>query len=95
MSYAVVVTKVDPKTKKEAQATAEKLGLSLSAVIKGFLKQFIRTKTVTFSVQEEEVPSEYLIKTIKQAEKDWKAGKGSPLFKTGEEAVAWLEKQGL
>ena len=36
-----------------------------------------------------------LLKVMKQAEKDWKAGKGSPLFKTGEEAVAWLEKQGL
>lgn len=95
MSYEVISIKVDPLTKKEARYTAEKLGLSLSAVIKGFLKQFIRNKTITFSADEGEEPSEYLIKTIKQAEKDWKAGKGSPIFKTGEEAVAWLEKQGL
>lgn len=46
-------------------------------------------------VKENEEPSEYLIKAMKQAEKDWKAGKGSPIFKTGEESVAWLEKQGL
>lgn len=96
MNYAVVVTKVDPKTKKAAQITAEKLGLSLSAVIKAFLKQFIRTKTVTFSVQEEgEYPSEYLIKSIRQAEKDRKAGKASPIFETGEEAVKWLTEQGI
>lgn len=95
MSYAVVVTKVDPKIKKEAQATAEKLGLSLSAVIKAFLKQFVRTKTVTFSVEEDEIPNEYLIKTINKAEKDRKAGKGSPIFRTGEEAVKWLEEQGI
>lgn len=95
MNYAVVVTKIDPQTKKEAQATAKKLGLSLSAVIKAFLKQFVRTKTVTFSAIESKEPSEYLIKAMKQAEKDWKAGRGSPVFKTGEEAVAWLEKQGL
>ena len=33
--------------------------------------------------------------SICQAEKDWLAGKTSPAFKTGEEAVAWLEKQGI
>lgn len=95
MSYAVISIKVDPVTKREAQKLSERLGLSLSAVVKGFLKQFIKTKTITFSASEGEEPSEYLIKAMKQSEKDWKAGKGSPLFKTGEEAVAWLEKQGL
>lgn len=94
MSYAVVTTKVDPQMKKEAQKTAEALGVPLSLVIKGFLKQFIKTKTVTFSAEAEE-PSEYLIKSIKQAEKNLKEGKHSPVFKTGKEAVAWLEKQGI
>ena len=93
MNYAVVNTKVDPKTKKEAQETAEKLGMPLSVVIKAFLKQFIKTKTVTFSASDE-YPSEYLIKTIKQAERDRKAGKGSPVFKTGREAIKWLKEQG-
>ncbi len=55
----------------------------------------LKTKTVTFSVETEEIPSVRLIKSIKQAEKDLQEGKGSPVFKTGEEAVAWLEKQGL
>ncbi len=95
MSYAVVVTKVDPKTKKEAQATAEKLGLSLSAVIKAFLKQFIRTRTVTFSAQGEEIPNEYFKRTLEKARKNWRQGKGSPIFHTGEDAVKWLEKQGI
>lgn len=94
MSYAVVTTKVDPQTKKQAQETAERLGMPLSVVIKAFLKQFIRTQSVSFGVQDEE-PSEYLKNAIRQAEKDWKAGKTSPAFKTGEEAVAWLEKQGI
>lgn len=94
MSYAVVTAKVDPQTKKEAQKTAERLGMPLSVVIKAFLKQFIRTQSVSFGVLDEE-PSEYLKNAIRQAEKDWKAGKASPAFKTGEEAVAWLEKQGI
>jgi len=94
MNYAVVTTKVDPQTKKEAQKTAEKLGMPLSVVIKAFLKQFVRTQSVEFSARDEE-PSEYLVRTIKQAEKDLKEGKASPTFRTGEEAVKWLEKQGV
>ncbi len=94
MNYTVVSAKIDPQTKKEAMATANALGMPLSVVIKAFLKQFIRTKTVTFSAAGEE-PSEYLKSAIRQAEKDYKAGKVSPAFKTGKEAVAWLEKQGI
>jgi addiction module RelB/DinJ family antitoxin len=94
MGYAVITTKIDPQTKKQAQKTAEELGMPLSVVIKAFLKQFIKTKSVEFTARDEE-PGEYLKNAIRQAEKDWKAGKTSPAFKTGEEAVAWLEKQGI
>lgn len=93
MNYTVVATKVDPQTKKRAQDTADELGMPLSVVIKAFLKQFIRTKSVTFSAAEE--PSEYLLSVVKQAREDRKQGKASPIFDTGEEAVAWLEKQGI
>ena len=92
MSYTVVSTKIDPQIKKEAMATADSLGVPLSVVIKAFLKQFIRTKTVTFSMRDEE-PSEYLIQTIKQALKDKKDGKASPTFDNAEEAIAFLDKQ--
>ena len=94
MYNKVIIIKVEPATKREAQQTADVLGLSLSAVLKGFLKQFIRTKTVTFSATDEK-PSKYLIDMVKQAREDLGAGKASPTFKTGEEAVAWLEKQGI
>lgn len=94
MNYAVVITKIDLQTKKAAMKTADDLGLPLSVVIKAFLKQFIRTKSVTFGTSVED-PSEYLKNVIYQAEKDWKAGKTSPGFRTGEEAVVWLEKQGI
>jgi len=94
MSNAVVTIKVDPQTKKQAQKTAEELGMPLSVVIKAFLKQFIKTKTVEFTARDEQ-PSEYLKSIIAQAEENLKIGKHSPVFKTGEEAIAWLEKQGL
>jgi len=95
MSYAVVTTKVDPQTKKEAMATADELGMPLSVIIKAFLKQFIKTKTVTFSARNEEIPNEYFKRTLAKARKNWKEGKGSPVFRTGEEAVKWLEDQGI
>ncbi len=91
MNYAVVVTKIDPKTKREAQETAEQLGMPLSVVIKAFLKQFVRTKTVTFSMGEE-VPNEYLRQVLQQADKDLKAGKASPVFDNAKDAIAWLHR---
>jgi len=94
MNYEVVTTKVDPKTKKEAQETAERLGMPLSVVIKAFLKQFIRTQSVTFNARDEE-PNDYLKSVIKQAEENLRKGNHSQVFKTGKEAVAWLEKQGI
>ncbi len=94
MSYAVITTKVDPQTKKQAQKIAEELGMPLSVVIKVMLKDFIRTKSLAVNARDEE-PSAYLKKTIRKAEENWKKGKHSPIFKTGEEAVSWLEKQGI
>ena len=91
MNYAVVTTKVDPQTKKEAQKTAAELGMPLSVIIKAFLKQFIKTKSIEFSARDEE-PSEYLIRTIKQAEKDFKEGKASPVFDNAKDAIAWLHR---
>lgn len=93
MNYEVISIKVDPATKKRAQNAAEELGLSLSSVIKGFLKQFVRTKTITFSATSEE-PSEYLISAIKEARENRKRGKGSPIFTDIESDLKWLGKQG-
>lgn len=93
MYTAVINIKTEEETKREAQKLASKIGVSLSALLNAYLKQLIRTKRVEFDLNEE--PSEYLIKTIKKAEKNLKDGKASPVFRTGEEAVKWLEKQGI
>lgn len=93
MNYAVVTTKIDPQTKKEAMKTADELGLPLSVVIKAFLKQFINTKSITFSASEE--PSDYLKAVIKKAEENLKKGKHSPILRTPEEAISHLEKLGI
>lgn len=95
MNYAVVSIKLDPKTKKEAHKAAAKVGVPLSTILKGYIRDFIKTETVTFRAREPEIPNARTAKILRQAEKDWKEGKHSPIFETGEEAVAWLEKQGI
>ncbi len=94
MNTAVITTKIDLPTKRQAMKTAAKLGMPLSVVIKAFLKQFIRTESVTFSAQDE-IPNDYLKGLLRQAQEDLKAGKASPTFSSGKEAVAYLEKLGI
>ncbi len=93
MQTAIINIKTEPKVKKDAQKVADDMGLSLSSLINGLLKQVIRTKSVEFRVGE--TPSAYLKSAIKQAERNIKTGNHSPAFKTGKEAVEWLEKQGI
>ena len=89
MNTAVVNVKVEPEVKRQAQKVADELGLSLSAIIKGYLKELIRTKTVTFSANKEE-PTDYLLQSLKESEEDIKAGYVSPTFTNAEDAIEWL-----
>lgn len=76
--------------KKQAQKTANELGLSLSATIKVLLKQFIRTKQLSVGLTEK--PTEQLIKSLKQSDKDIKAGRITS-FKTGRDALTYLDRE--
>jgi len=93
MNTAVINIKTEPETKAKAQKIARQIGVSLSSLINTYLKKLVRTKKVEFDLKED--PSPYLIKMLKKADRDIKAGRVSPGFKTGEEAVEWLEKQGI
>lgn len=93
MNTAVINIKTEPQLKAKAQKVAQELGFSLSTLIKGYLKQLVKTKRITFSVDEE--PSEYLLSVIKKAKENRKKGKGSPTFDNAKDAIKWLEKQGI
>ncbi|MBI4118716.1 MAG: type II toxin-antitoxin system RelB/DinJ family antitoxin, partial [Parcubacteria group bacterium] len=45
----VINIKTDKDVKKNAQGVAEELGLSLSAVINAYLRQFVRNKEIHFT----------------------------------------------
>lgn len=93
MNTAVINIKTEENVKREAQNIASDLGISLSSLINAYLKQLVRTRRIEFDLGE--IPSEYLKSVIKKAEENYRKGKVSPSFKTGEEAVKWLEKQGI
>ncbi len=94
MNSAAGSITIEPKTKAEAQKVAKELGISLSVVINGLLKHFIRTKTVTFR-EYDEIPNKRTIAAMKKAEENYKAGKASPAFDNAKDAIAYLEKHGI
>lgn len=88
MNSTVINIKTDIKVKKEAQKIAADLGLSLSGAINGFLKQLIRNKAVLFTLNEN-VPSDYLLSSIKESQDERKAGKAYT-FKNNQAAIKKL-----
>jgi addiction module RelB/DinJ family antitoxin len=80
--------KIEPEVKAEAQKAAEEIGLSLSAVTKVLLKQFVRTRRL--SVGEEEIPNAYLRASLEQTRKDIEAGR-THVFKDAEEWLAYID----
>ncbi len=91
MNTAVINIKTQPEVKLKAQEIARQIGVSLSALINAYLKKLIRTKKVEFDLKEE--PSPYLVKMLKKAEKDIRAGRVSPAFDDVEDAIKWLHKK--
>jgi len=89
MNTAVINIKINPTLKKQARNIAEELGLSLSSLIKGYLKQLVRTKTVSFSLEEE--PTDYLLQALKESREDIKAGRVIS-FNKGSDAIRYLNK---
>jgi addiction module RelB/DinJ family antitoxin len=83
--------KIEPDIKREAQKTAENLGLSLSAVTKALLKQFIRTKRLSVGASDlPEIPNARTRAHLKQAEEDIKAGRGIK-FNNSKEVLSYLD----
>lgn len=88
MNTVIVNVKVDPNIKRQAQKVAGEMGLSLSALVNGFLKHLVKTKTVTFSASEE--PTPYLLRVLKESKEDIKAGRVIS-FKNPKDALSHLD----
>lgn len=95
MKTAVINIKIEPKIKERAKKIAANLGFSLSTIINGYLKYFIKTETIHFTSQPEGEPTRYMIRGLKAAEADRKAGRVSPVFYNTKDAITWLNKKDL
>ncbi|MGH7196111.1 MAG: type II toxin-antitoxin system RelB/DinJ family antitoxin [Candidatus Saccharimonadales bacterium] len=73
MSQTPVTIKIDADVKRRAQSLAQKLGLSLSAIIENELKQVISERRVVF--EEEFAPNQQTAKQLAKIEADIKAGR--------------------
>lgn len=89
MNTAIITIKTDPEVKEKVQKVALDMGLTLTSLINSYLKHVVRTKRVEISL--DETPNAYLKSILKQAEKNYKKGKGSPAFDDVEEAIKWLD----
>lgn len=45
-----IVFRTDPKLKVEAQRIAKEMGLTLTAIINNFLRDFVKRKSVNFDI---------------------------------------------
>jgi len=88
MNTAVVNVKIDPETKKAARDVAERMGVSLSSLIKSYLREVVKTKKTVLSASPE--PSAYFVKMLKKAEEEVKKG-DVVSFDNTKDAIAYLD----
>lgn len=89
MNSTIINVKIDPKVKKEAKKVISDLGLTLSGAINGFLRQLIRTKTIAFTLNEDN-PSSYLLSSINESEKE-RINKKHYTFNNHKDAIKFLD----
>lgn len=91
MNTAVINLRVEPRLKADAQVVAKKLGFNLSSILKGYLVELVKMKRVDFAAAED--PSPWLVRQLRQAEKELREGK-TVHFGDVENAIRWLHAGG-
>ncbi len=86
----LINVKVDTKIKHKAQKVAADLGLSLSAVVNVYLRQFIRTSSLSVSLRAEE-PTEFLLDALRASAEDKKKGRVHSFTRLAQ-AVKFLDR---
>ncbi len=89
--YAVINLKTDPALKKLAAKTADRLGVSISAILNNELRRFATEQSVTFDVPE--VPNSQTAKQLAASRKEIEAGDYYGPFDTAEGMVASLHEE--
>lgn len=90
MDTAIINIRTQTNVKVQLQKVSEELGLTVSALINGLIKQVIRTKRVEFEARPE-IPNASMIKMLKESEEDYKNGDFYS-FEKPKEALAFFDK---
>ena len=90
IKYSVINLKTDPELKKRAAKTADKLGISLSAVLNNELRRFATEQSVVFEVPE--APNSQTQKLMKTSAEQVSKGDYHK-FETNDEALDFLATQ--
>ncbi len=85
--YAVINLKTDPVLKKRAAETADKLGVSISAVLNNELRRFATEQSVVFDLPE--APNAATKKAVKVSQTEIEKGNYHS-FKTNKQAIDFL-----
>ncbi len=88
--YAVINLKTDPDLKRQAAKTADKLGISISAVLNNELRRFTAEQSVIFDVPE--IPNAQTTAILARSKKEIDAGKFYK-FKDNDEAIGFLTNE--
>ncbi len=87
----VLNVKIDKKLKQQAQQVAKDLGLPISTVVAGNLREFVRSRSITISDPPRLKPN--VEKDLLAISKQAKQGKDiSPSFDNLNDAFEWLDK---
>lgn len=85
----MINVKTDKEVKEKAQRIAKDLGLPLSTVVNAYLKEFVRSREVLFSMGPQIRPE--VAKLLKKADRDYRKRRNTAgPFQTAGEAVTYL-----
>jgi len=83
--------KIDAKTKQSLKEFAAEVGVPVSSLVNGTIRQMLRDRKVVFSTALE--PTPYLAKILKETEADIATGQNlSPVFESVDNMFDHLEK---
>lgn len=88
--YAVINLKTDPELKRQAAKTAERLGISISAILNNELRRFTAEQSVVFDIPE--VPNKQTAKMLAASRQEIDSGDYHK-FASNKTAVEFLAKE--
>lgn len=89
-SYAVINLKTDPELKKRAAKVANRLGISISAVLNNELRRFTQEQSVVFDIPE--VPNAKTAALIEKSRKEIADGEIVGPFDNADDFLKALKK---